>query len=257
MRVLAGGGERCVYACVRVCVCVGRALSADNATRLCIAQNVPYVRLGESPRRQEETTPLPKREAWCVLGAFTGAFPDSTSAVRPVCAGLYYNWAKRATGVRYVFTGRATEQRPRYHVLGMFLLVQLSILLGDWLRRNVLPSLADSVRASQRQSSLAAQGARGVILMDEDGKPLPAFSKVPHLAAAQAPGGNPGADPEGGVQSKCPLCLGVREHPTATPCGHVFCWSCVAEWCNEKQECPLCRAPFTQSSLVCVYHADF
>jgi hypothetical protein len=32
---------------------------------------------------------------------------------------------------------------------------------------------------------------------------------------------------------------------------------CIAEWCNEKPECPLCRAPITHSELVCLYHAEF
>ncbi|BBM96948.1 peroxin-10 [Marchantia polymorpha subsp. ruderalis] len=163
--------------------------------------------------------------------------------------GIYYHMGKRAAGIRYIFTGRPTQQRPRYHMLGLFLFIQLSFVCGDWLTRTVFPSIASSMRSRAAYSSVSPADSRGIAVIDEDGGKLDdkgTNRQSSRWADAEAPG-----------SSKCPLCLSARQHPTATPCGHVFCWNCVAEWCNEKPECPLCRAPVTHPELVCVYHADF
>eukprot|EP00898_Chlorokybus_atmophyticus_P007984 jgi/Chlat1/8187/Chrsp76S07660 len=154
---------------------------------------------------------------------------------RPLEGCAYYHVSKRLTGIRYIFTGKLLETRPSYQILGM------SVMGLLWARQHVLPAVAQPLGFSQPQPT-----GKGVLVLDSDGQPLEEDESIDSKEGEK----------DASEHRKCTLCLSIRQSTTATPCGHLFCWYCIAEWCNTKPECPLCRAPITQSALIRVYHTD-
>ncbi|XP_034393050.1 peroxisome biogenesis factor 10 [Cyclopterus lumpus] len=133
-------------------------------------------------------------------------------------SGSFYHLSMRAAGISYLHVmGLSTDDRAvrsSYRLLGALSLLQL--LVTVCLQLN---SFRQKHRARQEWKiyrNLSPQRA--------------------HRAGPRA--------------ASCILCLEERRHSTSTPCGHLFCWECITEWCSTKAECPLCREKFQPHRLV-------
>eukprot|EP00188_Purpureofilum_apyrenoidigerum_P003189 Plantae.Rhodophyta-Purpureofilum_apyrenoidigerum.ctg32680.p1 GENE.Plantae.Rhodophyta-Purpureofilum_apyrenoidigerum.ctg32680~~Plantae.Rhodophyta-Purpureofilum_apyrenoidigerum.ctg32680.p1 ORF type:complete len:297 (+),score=38.35 Plantae.Rhodophyta-Purpureofilum_apyrenoidigerum.ctg32680:42-932(+) len=143
----------------------------------------------------------------------------------------YYELPKRLGAIRFLRVAAVKRLHPRYYLLGVLLSVQVTVSALLYVHKRI------AMAASKRQLPASRKSI---------------FEKI-STTEEEAEGADTEQESSDNSAKICSLCLSRLKDPALTECGHVFCWSCVAEWLASEDLCPLCRQGIELRGLLCLY----
>lgn len=161
--------------------------------------------------------------------------------------GSFRRVADRCAGIRSLSIAERPYRNFSYRPLGALLVAQV---LGECCAR--------AVRRHRRSAAAAAAAAEAAAYTAYAAVAASARSTARASTSGSGSGSGTGLSDVGppARQPACRICLEPCTVPTCTPCGHLFCWDCIATSCAMKAVCPLCRAPAPPQQLLPLQHYE-
>ncbi|XP_065358963.1 peroxisome biogenesis factor 10 [Calliphora vicina] len=173
----------------------------------------------------EEIVPEAKKK----LTAIINCMRCSPTYIKALHKSLFYlrsdkyQISKRATGINYVLIRHWLQPEFSlygYKILGIVTFFQVSFSL--------VIAAFDTWKEHKRKRYETEKASKRFVQKEKFSRQREKLENVP----------------------QCILCLEPRMNTSLTPCGHLFCWSCVLDWLDERDECPLCRESLKKSQVV-------
>lgn len=137
-----------------------------------------------------------------------------------------YQISKRTTGINYVLIRHWLQPEFSlygYKILGIITFLQVSVSLAI----SSFETWKEYKRKLYAANEVSNKASKRFLLHEKS---------VDNHSNSTAP--------------QCILCLDSRLNTSLTPCGHLFCWTCILEWLDERDECPLCRETVKKSNVI-------